>query len=86
MHSHGEDLLRLGVKPGSVLMVHTSLRSLGQIENRAARIIEALQETIGPTGAMMMVLGAQNEWDWVNTHPEHERAALLQGAIWRKPR
>lgn len=24
----------------------------------------------------MMVLGAANEWDWVNAHPESERAAL----------
>jgi aminoglycoside N3'-acetyltransferase len=28
----------------------------------------------------MMVLGAANEWDWVNAHPESERAALLADA------
>ena len=28
----------------------------------------------------MMILGAANDWDWVNAHPESERAALLADA------
>ncbi|MEW5853965.1 MAG: AAC(3) family N-acetyltransferase [Myxococcota bacterium] len=74
------DLQRLGVREGDTLMVHASLRALGPVEDRAAGVIRALDTALGPSGTFMMVMGAQNDWDWVNERPEEERPALLANA------
>ncbi|GAB4366405.1 MAG: aminoglycoside 3-N-acetyltransferase [Bryobacter sp.] len=47
-----KDLQNLGVGPGDVLMVHSSLRALGPVRGGAIVIVEALQETIGPNGTL----------------------------------
>lgn len=47
-------LRRLGVAPGDALEVHSSLRSLGRVAGGAACVIRALQEAVGPTGALVM--------------------------------
>ncbi|HET9109357.1 MAG TPA: AAC(3) family N-acetyltransferase [Ktedonobacterales bacterium] len=47
-------LRRLGVAPGDALEVHSSLRSLGRMTGGAASVIRALQEAVGPTGALVM--------------------------------
>lgn len=47
-------LRRLGVALGDLLEVHSSLRSLGLVEGGAATVIRALQEAVGPTGALIM--------------------------------
>ncbi len=44
----------LGVAPGDALEVHSSLRSLGRVAGGAASVIRALQEAVGPTGALVM--------------------------------
>jgi aminoglycoside 3-N-acetyltransferase len=51
------DLLRLGVRPGGVLLVHASLRSLGLPAgdpNRAEIAISALLEALGEEGTLLM--------------------------------
>ena len=35
---------------------------------------------MGEDGTLLMVLGARDDWDWVNTKAESERAGLLAGA------
>lgn len=47
-------LRRLGIAQGSLLEVHTSLRSLGQVDGGAETVIEALLETVGEQGAIVM--------------------------------
>ena len=74
------DLRGLGVDAGDLLFVHVSLRRLGPVEGGAVGVISAIERAVGPTGTLMTVLGATNEWDWVNAHPESERAALLADA------
>jgi aminoglycoside 3-N-acetyltransferase len=49
-----EGLRRLGVSPGGLLEVHSSLRSLGPVEGGAAAVIRALQEVVGESGALVM--------------------------------
>jgi aminoglycoside 3-N-acetyltransferase len=73
-------LRSLGVRPGDLLMVHASLRRIGPVDGGAAGVVEALDRAVGPEGTLLMVLGSVNDRDWVNGHPEHERAALLAGA------
>jgi len=79
-----DDLRRLGVRPGDLVMVHASLRKIGLArtefgEGGAEAILDALDAAVGPTGTLMMVLGSHYLLDWVNRRPVAERAALLAG-------
>jgi len=75
------DLRRLGVTVGDALMVHASLRRIGPVAGRADGVVDALEAAVGPDGTLMMTLGAQDDWAWVNERPEAERAALLADAV-----
>jgi aminoglycoside N3'-acetyltransferase len=74
------DLGRLGVVAGDLLMVHASLRAVGPVTGGADTLIDALEETIGPNGTLLMTLGARDDSAWVNERPERERAELLRDA------
>ncbi len=71
------DLRDIGIEPDDVVMVHASLRRVGPIEGGAATLIDVLAEV---AGTVMMVLGADDDWWWVNDRPEHQREALLADA------
>lgn len=75
-----DDLARLGVRTGDVLMVHASLRALGDVEGRAAGVVAALDAAVGPDGTLLMTLGAEDEWSWVNDHPDDVREDFLRDA------
>ncbi|RVJ05277.1 AAC(3)-VI family aminoglycoside N-acetyltransferase, partial [Sinorhizobium medicae] len=47
-------LLTLGVKPGGVLVVHSSFRSVRPVEGGPAGMIAALRTAIGPEGTLVM--------------------------------
>lgn len=74
------DLRRLGVQAGDVVMVHASLRAIGPVAGGADAVLDALDEAVGEDGTLMMVLGARDDWDWVNDRAESERAGLLADA------
>ena len=44
----------LGLKAGDLVMVHTSLRSLGWVNGGAAAVIQALLRVVGPAGTIVM--------------------------------
>lgn len=71
------DLRELGVRTGEVLMVHASLRAIGAVEAGAGGIVSALEAAVGSVGTLVMILGARDEFDWVNERPEAERPMLL---------
>lgn len=71
------DLRRLGVRDGDFLMVHASLRKIGPVKDGANGVIDAIDAAVGANGTWVMILGAVVEHEWVNQHPEYERAALL---------
>lgn len=48
------DLAALGVRPGSALLVHTSLSALGWVAGGAAAVVDALLEALGPTGTLVV--------------------------------
>ena len=49
-----DDLKTLGVRPADTLFVHSSFKSLGTVDGRAASVVGALQDAIGPHGLLLM--------------------------------
>lgn len=48
------DLAALGVQPGMVLVVHSSLKSLGWVNGGPVAVILALEQVLGPEGTLVM--------------------------------
>lgn len=70
-----QDLLaafrELGMRPGMTVMVHTSLSNMGYVCGGAPTVIEALLETIGSEGTVMMPTQSWKNLDpEVGVHPE----------------
>ena len=53
-HELTEQLLRLGVEPGGVLLVHTSFSRVAPVEGGPEGLIAALQAALGPNGTLVM--------------------------------
>jgi aminoglycoside 3-N-acetyltransferase len=49
-----DDLKQLGIREGGVLLVHSSLRSLGKFPDKAAIVTSALSEVLGEKGTLLM--------------------------------
>jgi aminoglycoside N3'-acetyltransferase len=49
-----DGLYQLGLRPGQIVEVHSSLGSLGHVEGGAGTVIEALMNVIGSEGAIVM--------------------------------
>jgi aminoglycoside 3-N-acetyltransferase len=48
------ELLKLGVEPGGVLLVHTSFKAVGPVDGGPLTLIEALRSALGPHGTLVM--------------------------------
>ena len=59
-----ECLRTLDIEPNSILLVHSSLKALGQIEGGAEAVIEAL-ESVVPEGTLVMPTFSQKNWETV---------------------
>ena len=49
-----EDLRALGVRPGGVLLVHSSISALGWVCGGAQAVVEALRDALGPGGTLVV--------------------------------
>lgn len=59
------ELKKIGLKKNDVVMVHTSLKSMGYVCGGAQTVIEALLEVVGEEGTVMMPTQS-----WKNLDPE----------------
>ena len=48
------DFIQLGLRPGAIVMVHSSLGQIGWTEGGPVTAIEALLEVLGPDGTLVM--------------------------------
>jgi len=53
-HRIAQDLLALGLRPGGVVLVHSSLKSLGHVEGGPQSVIEGLLLALGPAGTLLL--------------------------------
>ena len=51
------DLRQLGIEPGMVLLVHSSMRSLGWVSGGPVAMIQALQDVLTDVGTLWSVQG-----------------------------
>ncbi len=65
-----DDLTALGIRPGMVLLVHSSLSSIGWVSGGPVAVILALEEALGPTGTLVLP-----------THSTH----LTEPSKWENP-
>ncbi len=49
-----EDLRRLGVRWGGILLVHSSLSSLGYVRGGAQTVINSMLQVLGPSGTLVL--------------------------------
>jgi aminoglycoside 3-N-acetyltransferase len=62
-------LRALGVRPGDVLLVHSSARSLGFVAGGVQAVVQVLLDTLGPDGTLMVPTHTSANSDparWVN--------------------
>jgi len=76
-----QNLRLLGLEAGQTVMVHSSIRSLGQIVGGPDTVIHALQDVLTETGTIMIYVGWE-EWErvlaeGVDVMPPDERQAYL---------
>ena len=71
------DLVGLGVRRGTVVMVHTRMSALGWVVGGSETVVRALLDALGPEGTLMAYAGWQEHAfspaDW----PEEHRAAYV---------
>jgi aminoglycoside 3-N-acetyltransferase len=74
------DLRTLGVRPGSVLMVHTRMSAIGWVVGGADVVVMALLDVLGTEGTLMAYAGwNENPWhleSWLETWQEAYRGEL----------
>lgn len=49
-----DDLIEIGLKRGDAVCVHSSLKSIGKVQNRSDTVIDALLYVIGKEGTLLM--------------------------------
>ncbi|MFC1713517.1 AAC(3) family N-acetyltransferase [Candidatus Poribacteria bacterium] len=48
------DLKKIGIKEGDILLVHSSLKSIGYVKGGADTVIDAFMDVLGPNGTLVM--------------------------------
>ena len=80
-------LRTLGVRPGGVLLVHTSFRAVRPIEGGPLGLIEALRAAIGPDGTLVMPSMAADDDEPFDpsSMPAAPDLGVVADTFWRLP-
>ncbi len=84
MYSLVSNLRDLGLESGDVVMVHSSLSALGWIVGGAQAVVEALLQTVGPEGTIVMPTQTGQLTDpasWSNPPVPPEWIPIIRGEI-----
>jgi aminoglycoside 3-N-acetyltransferase len=77
-------LLALGIRPGGVLLVHTSFRQVRPVERGPLGLIDALRKTLGPDGTLVMPTMTDGETPFdPRSTPTHEMGITAE-LFWRQ--
>lgn len=71
------DLRDLGVLPGMLLIAHSSLRSIGQVQGGATAVIDALLQAVTDKGTLVIPTFS---WGYLSTYDQRSTASVI-GAI-----
>lgn len=80
-----EQLRRLGVVRGDVLLVHTSFRAVRPVEGGPEGLIEALKTAIGPEGTLVMPTMTDGESIFDPTRTPTLEMGIAAELFWRMP-
>lgn len=69
-----KDLQNLGLKKGDTVVVHSSLKSMGQVEGGADTVIDALIQVVGSEGTVMFP--ALSWWPCISTLKFHATSTM----------
>ena len=78
-------LRTLGVTPGSVLLVHTSFRSVRPIEGGPVGLISALRAALGPEGTLVMPAMTSGETVFDPRSTPTRDMGITAELFWRQP-
>lgn len=83
------NLKNLGLREGSIVVFHSSLRSIGYVEGGANTVIEGFLEAVGNEGTVMVPSFSFNFADVEGAKPFHpakseSRVGLITDTFWRR--
>lgn len=80
-------LRALGVRPGGVLLVHSSFRAVRPVEGGPAGLVQALRSALGPGGTLVMPswTGSGDEPFEAATTPAAPDLGVVADTFWRLP-
>src|SRR3954469_3071205 len=80
-----EQVVALGVRPGGVLLVHTSFRAVRPVEGGPHGLIAALRAAIGPGGPLVRPTMADGESEFDPRSTPTQDMGIVAELFWRKP-
>jgi aminoglycoside 3-N-acetyltransferase len=79
--SLARDFEALGVRAGDILLIHSSLRSLGWVSGGALAVVQALLDVLGPEGVLVVpsqTTANRDPSSWQPAPPEHWWPAIRE--------
>lgn len=80
-----EQLSSLGVRPGGVLVAHTSFRAVGPIEGGPVGLIDALRSALGQAGTLVMPTMTDGAAVFDPTRTPTHQMGIVAETFWRLP-
>ncbi len=79
--SLARDLDAAGIGPGDVLLVHSSLKSIGYVEGGPASVVRVLQAAVSPGGTLVMPTFTYNIAGWSLGAFDHAQTPSATGLV-----